>query len=223
MSSYAYDPSLLSSVSPAKLLPARTEALLGVDFMFDFDDLGDNTLTDGGWSPSAGIAVSATIAHTWTFPNTNFSLLQKSPVVVANAATTKWHIAARMKFLTALAAGDRIGANLGTGAFTDMIEVGTHQATSGTKFVFSLGKANVFVRVASTITFDTTAFHTFEMWFDGTSVYGRVDNETPILVGLAANCPTALALVPIHGVVVTGSGAGPVMAMDYVYTAAARV
>lgn len=209
--------------SGAGALIERSASFMPPGFAADFDDFTSNTLVD--WSASGGIVnVTTRGPGVWSFPNTNFALLQKQSISVVNAAVTPWHLAGRIKFGTATAAGDREGMLLGTGAFSNFVAVGRYQAASATHFVFTLCKALAFTQVPSTVPIDTTNFHTVELWFDGTNVYGSVDDETPVLVGTAANCPAALALNPLHGVVVTGSdgGGGVAMFIDFAYTAAGR-
>jgi hypothetical protein len=204
-------------------LNRKSAMVLGLDdFAYSFDDLFMNLLP--GWSVSAGIVNNtATGPGVFRFPNVNFSLLQRTQILVADAAVTPWHIAGRVKFLSAIAATDRQGLCVGTGAFTNLIELGRNHTVSATHFFFGVRKANVLTSAVSTVPLDITTFHEIEIWFDGTDVWGAVDGETPVHVAVAANCPTnPPALFDLHGVIVTGTVGGNAMDLDYVYTAFGR-
>lgn len=200
-------------------LVVRSSTFMAAGFARRFDDLNDNTLAT--WGVVGSVAVDATRGPgVWTFPNTNFTLLINGSPVVANPAATPWHLAGRFKLVTAAAANEVKGVSLGEGSVTSQLHVGLKQAISATKFVFSVTKASAVVSALSTVSLDTTAFHIGELWFDGTSVYGSVDNETPVLVTTAANVPIVV-LFERHGTETAAGGADGLL-IDYVYFAAGR-
>lgn len=221
MASYAYP----SPVGPSTLdqLMARTASIIPAgDYMVDFDDLTGAVLASNwtvGGSPANDLTHGPGV---WTFPNTANTYLVKPTATVANGAATRWHAAARVRFPTALSAAERFSFGLcKDGALTDFAFAGTRQASSGTKFVFSVSKASSVINVLSTVSIDLTNFHVLEVWFDGTNVYGSVDNESPVLVTAAANVPTTV-LTPTHWLIATANAGGFSAYIDYLYSAAAR-
>lgn len=191
------------------------------DFGWFFDDFEAQTLNN--WSVLGPPVQDLTHGFgVWSCVNTNTFIAFKTAVVaVFNPSVTPWHFGGRMRLATAPGAGEAKGFSFDSGAGNDMIRVGLNGASSTTKFSFAITKAAALQPVAlSTISTDATTFHYMEMWFDGTSVWGSVDNETPVLVGTAANLPT-IAMFDRWG---THTAAGGTLGAyyDWFYSAAAR-
>jgi hypothetical protein len=103
--------------------------------------------------------------------------------------TAKWHLGgsgywkgtvAATEIRALMFADSSVAANIRN----QMIGVGIFQDVSATKFSFRVARAGVVVSALSTISI-STAFHKIEIWSDGSSVFGSVDGETPVLVTAA--------------------------------------
>lgn len=204
------------------LLAARTSQLLGgALFTANYDELAQQTLL--GWSVAGG-AIAGDLTHptTWSFVNTNTTIMFKaaSPTVVL-PQTTPWHIAGRIKFVTAIGAGEVKAVSLDNNTANGSVRVGLNGPVSTVKFCFTLTtNAGVAVTALSTVNLDITNFHVVELWFDGVNVWGSVDGEAPVLVGVAANLPSSACFERTGVFAAAGAAVG--MFVDFTYAAAQR-
>jgi hypothetical protein len=201
-------------------LTARSASIMGSNsWAYEFDDFEAHTLNR--WSVLGPPVQDATHGFgVWTCVNTNTFIGFKTIVAVANPSVTPWHVAGRMRLATAAGAAEVKGFSLDSGS-ADFVRVGLQGAQSTAKFSATITKASVLVASAlSTVNVDTTNFHVFELWFDGTSCWMSVDGETPVFVCAAATLPV-VALCDRWG---TGAAAGGALGAyyDYFYSAAAR-
>lgn len=188
-----------------------------------FHDFVQTNLS-AAWAVSAGVAQDATVGNgVVTFPATDVTFISGLQMI-ANPAATRWHLGGRLRFHLAPTAGQNTGIwlNGASGAFSNDIYAGINQSVSAAKFVFTLSKAGVQTTALSTVNLDTTTYHRAEMWFDGVRVWGSVDNEAPVLVGVAANIPTVV-LKKYAGSYVTNNGGATTMSLDDYYVAVDRV
>lgn len=206
-------------------LTARSASIMGgAAWAYQFDDLLLNSLATN-WSVAGTWANNSTKGvGVWTATSASPAVLSRTggtPILVAQPNVTPWHIACRMLHVAALQANDQKGVCNGTIVpNTNGCGAGIRQGVSATKYVFWTEKAGVLVSALSTVSIDTTNFHKIELWFDGTSLFGSVDNETPVLVTSAANI-AATVMGERHGVEV-GTGVGVDQFFDYFYAAGAR-
>lgn len=204
-------------------LLARSAAFMPSGWAYRFDDfikasLGSDWNVNGTWASSAAKGPGV-----WSALSNATTVIQQSASVtplVANPSVTPWHIGGRMQLVVAVAAGDIKGFALSTlTPATNSVAVGIRQTVSGTKFVFAAIKAGAVVTALSTVSIDTN-FHKMEIWFDGVSMWGSVDGESPVLVTTAANLPI-VGLMERHGAE-AASGAAADQFFDYAYSAAGR-
>lgn len=107
--------------------------------------------------------------------------------IVQSTVASKWYMAARLKLinpidavtkLTVLGLADGSSREISLGAYGSSITGG-----SATKWVCcydgAAGPAAAQIGI-STRSIDTTNWHTFELWSDGTSIFFSVDSETPV-------------------------------------------
>jgi hypothetical protein len=207
-------------------LITRSASLLGTTNLAEVFDEFDTIALASNWNVSGAWVQSTTIGPgVWGMPSSATNVIQRSAgqaVWVANPSVTPWHIAVRFKLAVAVVAGDVKGAGFSiAGAFPALnaCYAGIFQSVSATKFVFTARKAGVSLTALSTVNIDTN-FHVLEIWFDGVSMWGSVDNETPVLVTTAASVP----IVPMaerHGVE-AGTGAAVEQFIDFTYATAGR-
>jgi hypothetical protein len=206
-------------------LVARSASIMGSSsWLWQMDDLLKSSLTSD-WAVSGTWANnSAKGPGVWSATSASPAVISRTggtPILVANPSVTPWHIAGRMQHVVALQANDQKGICNGTIVpNTNGCGAGIRQGVSATKFVFWTEKAGVLTSALSTVSIDTTNWHKIELWFDGTTLFGSVDNETPVTVTTAANIPSTV-MGERHGVEV-GTGTGVDQFFDYFYAAAAR-
>jgi hypothetical protein len=203
-------------------LLARSRSVLPAGYASFFHDFDGVTLLPP-WSSAGTPAVDATRGPgVWSMPSTNANVFFKnSTLLVANPSVTPWHIGGRFLKTVAPTAGNVVGyacTPFGDGV-TNTCHVGIVQALSATKYVFRAVKGGATASALSTVSIDTN-FHIVEIWFDGVSMWGSVDNETPVLVTAAANLPTVTSGERFG--VETGTGAAVENFFDFAYAAAAR-
>lgn len=104
--------------------------------------------------------------------------------------TAKWHLGGSGYWKGSVAATEIralmfVNSSVAANIRNLMIGVGVFQDVSGTKFSFRIADGGVVVSALSTRNIDTN-FHKVELWFDGGSVWGSVDNEAPVLVTATA-------------------------------------
>lgn len=204
-------------------LLARSSLIFsGNPFTASFDDLVQATLL--GWSVAGGaIAADLTHASSYSFVNTNTTIMFKagSPVVVL-PQTTPWHLAGRIKFVTAIGAGEVKCVTLDNNTANGSVRVGLNGPVSTVKFCFTLTtSAGVAVTALSTVNLDITNMHIVEVWMDASlNVWGSVDGEAPVLVGVAANLPNNACYERTGVIAAAGAAVG--MFCDFVYAASQR-
>ena len=213
-------------------LLARSAGIMGTsEWAANFDDLDDQTTAR--WSAVGG-AITGDATHgfgVWQFVNTNTTILFKSgPFIVVNPRVTPWHIGGRMKLITAPGAGEIKCVSLDNNTANGSMRVGLNGPVSTTKFVFAVtDQAGVLVTALSTVNLDITNFHKVEMWLQNDvsltgivtpTVYGSVDNETPVFVCPGTGCPNNACGERTGVILAAGAAAG--LFVDYIYAAAAR-
>lgn len=203
-------------------LKARSASFMAPGWTYDFYGF-DTSVVATPWSVAGTWAAHATKGPgVWTAISLAAQVIFKTSCYVANPAATRWHIAVRMANTAAIVAGDIKGFGLtpfGDGV-ANTCHVGVRQATSATKYVFTSLKATVAVTALSTVSYDTNNFHEHEAWFDLTSMWGAVDQESPVLVTEAANIQTQASMQRCG--IEAGTGSGVENLFDYVYIAADR-
>lgn len=197
-------------------LRARSASFMASGFAVSFDDLS----AIAAYAPSNGAAMSTLYGPgVVACPAVAAALIAKSGVWVKNPRVTKWHLAGRMLMASTVSAADAKAIQLHDGTGSNLIGVGLYQATSATKFSFRVTQTGTPTTALSTVNYDNL-YHVVEIWFDGVSVWGSVDNETPVLItSVAGNIPN-VGLAERHGNEAAG-GTG-ITYIDFAYAAAER-
>lgn len=179
--------------------------------MFQFDDMDyriniNTDDPDGSWQYANG--ATRTSDHPTCAKCVGAGLLANVAVnrqgeqTIANQRTTKWLLAGAMYFEDAVLPLDdwralALTANANT--WTVYVSVGLHAFISADHFSFSIHGGGI-ADVVSTVAF-STGWHRLELWHDGTSVFGSVDGETPILItSTATDIPDGI-LFQWHGAI----------------------
>lgn len=182
--------------------------------MFTFDDM-DNAIANeiainGVWDPlngatkskvhaHAGLCTGTGLASAVVFSKQRIAALAGTSDTALSGSSKKWLLGGIAIFADAIdVLDDRRAFTLAASFTTNFIGVGVFAEVSTTKFVFRLVKGGVDVSALSTVNFSTGS-HFLELWSDGVNVFGSVDHETPVTVGLVSDIATG-TLSEYHGV-----------------------
>jgi hypothetical protein len=159
-------------------------------FTFDFDDFVDDVIglkyTVVAFGNLPTIAGTGFRGGVCKLQHNTSILAKENNKILLTPRTIKWAIGGRALMDGTIVANERRAFTFtdtaGQTTATNTISVGMHQSVSATKFSFRLLTAGVTTTAVSTINWDSTTFHNMWTWYDGTSVFGQIDNEPPVLV-----------------------------------------